>query len=621
MSANKFSKYSLSLGSVGIIALTLLLIRFCFPPNNPINFDVFGYYLYLPFSFIYHDLGLHNFSQLQQLFDAYQPSVSLYQVSPGLPGFWVMKYSMGMAILYAPFFFVSHFVALITAYPADGFSLPYQWGILTGSTVYTLLGIYFLRKVLLKFFSDKVAAITLLLLFFGSNYFDQSVFNAEISHNYLFTLYTLIFWLTIQWHENHKRKYLILLAVFMGVIVLARPTEIIAFFIPLLWGVYDKNSLKAKLKLLWQFKFHLLLFIGIILLIGSLQLLYWKVYSGHLFFYSYTNAGEGMDFLAPHTFQSLFSFRKGWLIYTPLMVFAITGFYFVYKKKRDIFLPLIVFFILNVYLVSSWSCWWYANCISQRALVQSYVLMAIPLGFFVNQLDKMKRIYKLIFSIILIALVALNLFQIWQFKNHIISGDRMTFSYYKEVFGKTSVSSEDQKLLLVNRWLEGDEHLKDESGYKSRILTAIDFENPTERFRKYCHSDFVYSGDSAFRFDSSLLYFNVYEKSFEALTNYDHAWIRVEFYVYPSSKFEQKDFSLVMQFSHKTKAYKYRGENLVPLLKNKTLVADSWQKVSFDYLTPEVRSEKDELKIYFWNKGRGQLLMDDISVRIFEPIQ
>ena len=604
---------------VGLFALTLLFFRFLFPHNNPISYDVFGYYLYLPFGFIYHDLGLSNIEQLYGIMDIYDPSATFYQATHGPLGYWIVKYSMGMAILYAPFFFLSHIYALFSAYPADGFSMPYQWGIIIGSTVYTLIGIFVLRKVLLKFFSDKVTALTLLLLFFGTNYFDQVFFNAEITGNHLFTLYTLILWFTIRWNEDKRKKHIVLLAVFTGILVLSRPTEIIVLLIPLLWGVYNWNSLKVKLRSLMQFKLQLLLFAIIFMLIGSFQLLYWKIFSGSFFFYSYTNAGEGLDFLSPHTIQTLFSFRKGWLVYTPMMIFAIWGFYYTFKKKRELFFPLFVFFILNLYLVSSWSCWWYANCFSQRALVQSYAVMAIPLGFFVQNVLKSKPVFKYLFVLFASFFVLLNLFQTWQIKHRILSGDRMTFAYYKQVFGKTGADPEDEKLLLVNRWLEGDERLKDESAYKSRLLAAYDFEEVPKKYQKYLQDGFSQNGKNAFQFDSSLLYFNLYEKDFKSLTPYDHAWLRLTFYVFPQNGVEMKDFSLVMQFAHKGKAYKYKTENIRKQLEGKTIQADKWIRLSFDYLTPEVRSEKDVLKIYFWNKGKGKVLIDDVSLKIFEP--
>ncbi len=605
--------------TVGFIAISILFFRFYFPHNNPISFDVFGYYLYLPSTFIYHDLGLHNMVQIREIMETYESSVTFYQATLAPSGNWIMKYSMGMAILYSPFFFLSHVFALLSSFPADGFSLPYQWGIYIGSTVYTLIGIFVLRNVLLKLFSDKLVAITLLLLFFGTNYFDQSVFGAEIAHNYLFTLYALVLWFTIRWHETYKQKYLAFLALITGILILARPTEIIALLIPLLWGVFNWNSWKDKLRLLLQYKSQLLLFVLILLMVGSLQLIYWKIFSGKFFFYSYTNAGEGLDLLSPHTLQTLFSFRKGWFIYTPMMIFAIWGFYFTFKNKREVFLPLFIFFILNLYLVSSWSCWWYANCFSQRALVQSYAVLAIPFGFFIQRISKSDSVFKWMFTFIVFSFVVLNLFQTWQLKNRILSGDRMTFAYYKQVFGKTEVKAEDQKLLLVNRWLEGDEQLKDESGYKSRLLAKYDFEETSKKFQKYHRDDFSHDGKNAFQFDSSLLYFNLYEKEFKSITAHDHAWVRVTYYVYLPIETELKDFSLVIQFMHKGKVYKYKGQSIRPIIDNKTLQSGSWNKLSFDYLTPEVRSKDDVLKIYFWNRGKGKVIIDDVTVRVFEP--
>lgn len=622
MATIKSSKFNrLSLLTVGFIAISILFFRFYFSHNNPISFDVFGYYLYLPSTFIYHDLGLNNIVQIQEIMETYQSSVSFYQATLAPTGNWIMKYSMGMAILYSPFFILSHIFALLSSYPADGFSLPYQWGIYIGSTVYTLIGVFVLRNVLLKFFSDRITTVTLLLLFFGTNYFDQSIFGAEIAHNYLFTLYALVLWFTIKWHETYKQKYIASLALITGILILARPTEIIALLIPLLWGVYNFNSWKDKLRLLLQHKSQLILFVTILLMVGSLQLIYWKIFSGKFFFYSYTNAGEGLDFMSPHTLQTLFSFRKGWFIYTPMMIFAIWGFYFTFIAKREVFFPLFIFFILNLYLVSSWSCWWYANCFSQRALVQSYAVLALPFGFFVQRVSRSRSVYKWMFTFIAISFVILNLFQTWQLKNRILSGDRMTYAYYKQIFGKIEVKPEDQKLLLVNRWLEGDEQLEDETDYQNRLLAKFDFEETSKKFQKYYRDDFSYDGKNAFQFDSSLLYFNLYEKEFKSLTVYDHAWVRVNYSIYLPNETDLKDFSLVIQFMHKGKVYKYKGQSIRPMIENKKLQSGGWNRISFDYLTPEVRSKDDVLKIYFWNRGKGKIIVDDVTIETFEPAQ
>lgn len=68
-----------------------------------ISWDVSGYYLYLPAFFIYHDLKNLDFKP--GLDEQYYPSSSPYQSYTHTSGHQVMKYTCGLAILYAPFFY------------------------------------------------------------------------------------------------------------------------------------------------------------------------------------------------------------------------------------------------------------------------------------------------------------------------------------------------------------------------------------------------------------------------------------------------------------------------------------------------------------------------------------
>jgi len=381
---NRYSNTALLL-SLGI----LVWLNYWLMPQNNLCYDVFGYYLYIPFQFIYHDLGISHIEVLNGIVAKYHNTDTLYQIIQQPNGASVMKYSMGMSFFYAPFFFIGHGFAYLLGYPMDGFSLPYQKSIFIGGIIYSILGIWLLMKVLLHFFSDKVSAITLLLIVVATNvlvHFSMYGQNA-MSHNMLFFSYALILWLTIKWHETYKLKHIIGLAIICGLSILSRPSEIVCLLIPFLWGVADFRGLKGKITLLIKNKRQMLLFFLIIVLIGSFQMIYWKIITGKFLFYSYgANAGEGFEFLSPYLYEVLFSFRKGWLLYTPIMIFAIIGFVQVYKKNRFIFWALFAYFLLNLYVVSSWSCWWYAQSFSQRSLIQSYPVMAIGLGYFIQWL-------------------------------------------------------------------------------------------------------------------------------------------------------------------------------------------------------------------------------------------
>ena len=589
-----------------------IYVRLTDPPTNAISWDVLGYYLYLPFTFIYHDLGLQHKEILDGLIETYKSTSPFYQATMASSGNWIMKYSSGMAILYSPGFFVGHIWALLTDFPADGFSLPYQISLIANGTLFFFIGQYFFRKVLLNLFNDKITALVMLMFYFGTNLYSYTAWSAEMPHSYIFTLYTLIIWFTIKWHKSYKFKNIIGLAVTIGIATLARPTEIISIFIPLLWNVTNKQSLKNKYKLLYSNWKQLLIFTIILLLIGAIQIVYWKIYSGKLIYYSYVNPGEGFEFLWPYTLKVLFSFRKGWFIYTPLMIFAVIGFIPLYKKNRGLFTPLIIFLFINLWIVSSWSCWWYAQSLGQRALVQSYAIMAIPFGFFVSSLKSKSVWIKFVFGLLGLFFIALNLFQGWQLRNGVISGDRMTFEYYVRTFGKTTASPEDKKLLLINRFFGGvKETIKDESKFSKKNVYSNSFEGISKAHR--CDS-LSHKGGYSIRMDSSISFSPSFKAKYKDITNKYYAWVRASVWVYPIYEIKETPTLLVVTFLHKGKAYKYRTIDL----RNEKLKLHQWNKISLDYLTPEVRSSNDELSVYIWNRGKKEIYFDDLEVVVFD---
>ena len=166
-----------------------------------------------------------------------------------------------------------------------------------------------------------------------------------------------------------------------------------------------------KIKLLYKYKIQLVVFCILIISIGFIQFGYWYYVTGEFVINPYDagNPGEGLELLQPHLLEVLFSFRKGWFIYTPIMVFTVVGFWFLYKYNRLLFTPIFVYFIINLYLISSWSCWWYGACFGVRSLVPSYASLGIPLGYFITYAlsSKLKYVYLGLITIF----ISLNLFQ------------------------------------------------------------------------------------------------------------------------------------------------------------------------------------------------------------------
>jgi len=402
-----------------------------------ISWDVSGYYWYLPAIFLYKDLKQLRFAD--SILKKYQPTPDFQQAYRHPSGTYVLKYSMGQAVMFAPFFFIGHVYALLTAFPDDGFSLPYQMAIGLGMLVYSFIGLWVLRKTLLLYFTDKAVAATLLVIVFATNYLNYAAIDAAMTHNTLFTLYSCLLYCTICFYRSPGWRMAVGMGACMGLLVLIRPTEMLSVLIPMAWG-YQKGWLFMR-----RNGRYFLLAALLVFLITGLQLVYWKSVTGTWLFYSYGN--QGFDWLHPQFVNGLFSYRAGWLVYTPAMLLVIPGCWFLFKKKRAIALWLLVFFILFMYGCFSWAQWWYAGSMGQRAMIQCYPVLAFPLA----ALFERTRLQSLIGVLLAGFIMLCVLYNLWlthqAHKGGLFKAGEMTKAYFWSVLGRLEVPAQTAFLL------------------------------------------------------------------------------------------------------------------------------------------------------------------------------
>lgn len=601
------------------LALTALVVSFrlAAPAKNTLSWDVLGYYVYLPATFIYDDITVQNKAWVDDIIDKYHPTSTFYQAVKQDDGRWVFRYTSGIALINSPFFFAGHAYAGIAGYPQDGFSMPYQWAMVLGALFYSILGLWLCRKLLLYFFDDKLTALLLLILVLGTNYFQIVVYAGTMPHSYLFTLYALLMLHTIKWHEKPNTKSALIIGLMVGLIALIRPNELVVILIPLLWGITGFNkTIFEKLQLLLKKWGHVLVLSIGVLLGGCVQLIYWKYATGHWLYYSYQDPGVGFDLKSPHTIDFLFSFRKGWFLYTPLMLLSVLGFYFLWQRNRKLFWGFLAYFIINLYIVSSWSVWWYAGgSYSSRAMVSSYGLLLIPMGYLLQSIMQKKALFKWALTPLVVLFVVVNLFQMWQFKTGILDGERITKAYYMRVFGKTSVSKEDKKLLLVERSTETIEIIPTQQKYTRKLLCNLDFEHPQENQLKNWEP-FGYNSTGGLRLDDKVEFSEGINIKYKDITQKKYAWLRATVKIYVPKESEGGFPLLAMAFHHKDAAYKYRSSEFL----NPQLKKGEWNTVILEYQTPEARSIEDNLKVYVWNRDHKEVYIDDLVVECFEPL-
>lgn len=594
---NKLSRYSFF-----VCALALTAGAFCYYPKwqqpnteATLSWDVAGYYLYLPAVFIYGDLKKLSFGEA--MLEKYQgaPELSAFQ-HPG--GNRVIKYSSGQALQYLPWFLCGHFGAKLLGYPADGFSLPYQFAISMGSLLVAMLGLWFLLQLLLRYFSDPAAAITLLLIALGTNYLEYTAFHGALTHNWLFTLYALLTYSTIRFYE--KPSYLLagVIGVLVGWAALTRPTDIIAAIIPLGWGIGSFADGMARLRF-WRAHLRaLLLAVGMTAAVGFIQLAYWKYVTGEWIVYSYQN--EGFSWRHPHVLNGLFSYRAGWLVYSPVMTFAFLGFVLLARRHARLLPAIIAFCCLYMYITFAWDNWWYGGSLGQRAMVQSYPVWALGLAAFVEWAIRQKW---LLFKAFCAALTGL---MIWYngwlthqaHKGGLFKAGEMTGAYFWKILGKNEVEPNVFKLL------DTDEEVRGERA-NIRLLYANDFENDSIP----CPLPAI-SGKNSLYLDGVRQSSPIFDIP---LPGAGAGWVRVT----ADFRCQEKEWD-VWKMTQLVVRYSNRGEKVKENLIRIYRLLDSGQTRQL-YLDSKLPPKAfDSLQVFLWNGDSPKvLLIDGLRVESF----
>lgn len=442
---------------IPIVYVSILFGRLTDGKTAPFEWDRLGYYSYLPAVFIYNDLGTLSF--YPDIIKKYELAgyEYWYATYPQENGKRLNKYAIGTCLFQLPFFIAAHtYVRTAHHYPADGFSLPYQYAVAFSTVFWVAIGLAFLRRFLLRYFNDSVAFLTLFCIAMGTNLFDYSVISIGMSHPYSFCLFASLLYYTDSLYRSGNERHMYILAFILGLITVIRPVNIVVILIPAFWKINNRSSLRTRIGFfrkqgLQSLAISAILFLAII----GIQASYWKYITGHWVYFSYK--GEGFSFLEPEIWKGLFSWRKGWFVYTPLAFVSFLGFFSLWKKDRAFVPSFAVFFAIIIYIVFSWWNWYYGGTFGCRPLIETLALLSLPLAALIDNIGSSKTTVKIAGYSILIFFISLNLFQTYQHSKNIIHYDRMTATYYWKVFGKTQ---RDPSL---------DHYLMDETEYMNEI--------------------------------------------------------------------------------------------------------------------------------------------------------
>ena len=596
------------------------------------NGDSYGYYSFLPMTFIHHDaddLSLSTYYRTKNMKDHIDEDYTIKD----MPDYWftgvlvngkrVIQYNCGVALLQLPFFFIGHVCAKVFGFSADGYSLPYRMCLLFGNLVYVMCGLLFIKKILRRYFDNITVNLTLFVIMFTTNLYYFTAFSGFMAHSYLFFMYAFFIYAMIRFYETFSHTFLYLMGFIAGFIMLIRPPDIVILVLPFLFKLHNLHDIKTRFTLIWHNRIAILGAVVCFFIPFLPQFYYWKQQTGHWIFYLYDKVS--FNFQKPEIVEGLTSFANGWLIYTPVMFFALCGL-FLNRRSANVFSQrllkvndfrwaAVVFTFIYVYIIFSWPIRpFYINGFGCRPMVETYALLAYPLSIFIDFVHK-NRVIMFIFTSILIFFTWLNVFQTYQMSRDIIVSENMNKAFWLSSFGKTTLDARDLAAYDSNEWQPNKPLNFKKSLYENHFEDSIN---------THFTREIGVNGVFGYKIEPNSFFEGIHIKGADGVQK--NEWIKVSlramshnnniYDVYQKTR-------IVVQFTRGETDLKWRATQIENKIANpKCNVYGGawhvWDDVFFYVRVPSSFEATDALKVYLWSTNPKPLMIDDIKIELYK---
>lgn len=378
--------------------------------------DGIYYYVYLRSVVLDGDLDFTNDYTLYQQFNNEDPGkkremLELHKTPFGKPANY---FSVGPAVLWAPFYLPTHALALILGLPHDGFSFFYEAPILLLSIAYGFLGFLLIYSFTRGLFSRWAALLAVLGMWMATNVVYYMGVSPSASH--VLSLFTVSLFLFLWWRTRGHRTMMnwFVLGLSAGLMALVRWQDIIMTLLPLFeligvaWTQLRKSLFVAMARSVLP---QGMIFVLGLLLAFSPQMAAWQILYG-----APLTAPQGSGFFYPlrsEMWNVLFGLKRGLFTWTPLVFLAAFGFIPLYRRDRLLGAGAIAVLLAETYINSIVYDWWGGEAFGARRFVSLIPFFCLGLAALVDAIGT--RVSKRTLLLALAGFTAWNLLFILQY--------------------------------------------------------------------------------------------------------------------------------------------------------------------------------------------------------------
>ncbi|OQY84451.1 MAG: hypothetical protein B6D41_15715 [Chloroflexi bacterium UTCFX4] len=374
--------------------------------------DGIYYFVYLRSATLDGDLNFQNDYEIYQSFnteDSIKKREMLERKTPiGMPA---NLFSVGPAILWAPLFVLTHWVALVLGRAGDGYAFAYQAPIMFLSITYGFIGIVLIYRVTASLFSKFAAFVALLGVWLATNVVYYMGVSPSASH--VLSLFASALFVYLWWRGRVRRTKWgwFMWGLSAGLMTLVRWQDVLIALLALLeWGKQFADDARAPMpKRLGAALATGVLFVAGMTLAFAPQMFAWQILYG-----SPLTAPQGGGFfqwLRPEILNVWFSSKRGLFAWSPLLFLATLGFAPLYLKHRLLGVAAIAIFLAESYVNSIVNDWWGGEAFGARRFISLMPFFALGLAALIDAVThSVKRRAYLTQTAVLSVLVA---FIVW----------------------------------------------------------------------------------------------------------------------------------------------------------------------------------------------------------------
>jgi hypothetical protein len=382
------------LSGYSIILAVLFLVSL--PIINPwVRGDGVGYYAYVRASLIEHNLRFDNdWLAANSTFRQARVDASGHVLADqySRTGHIKNHFSIGPSILWSPFLLLVHGGVLAAdrlgaRIPADGYSPPYLITMAVATSLYGFAGLFLSFDLARGYFEERWAFLATLGIWFASSLPVYMYFNPSWSHAHSAFAVSLFLW---YWQRTRNQRRLwqwCLLGVCAGLMMNVYYPNVILLLVPAVEGIAQyREALQQRVERLAA----LLRLAGaqaFFLMVAGLALLptfvVRRIIDGNAFESDYPSV-RYWSWTSPVFLRVLFSADHGMLSWTPILIPAILGLFWLRRRDPLFGAAALLSFIAYYYFIASYPDWDGISSFGNRFFVSLTPLFVLGLAAFLD---------------------------------------------------------------------------------------------------------------------------------------------------------------------------------------------------------------------------------------------